>query len=197
MAANAHPGSHPGGPPDYWRLPTLLLWAVFFAVGLAPATVYAYLRQISAVVPQRALVNSEYSLTLALAAYLTLFCYQRGRETGMRPFTAQDKAFQLGVISLIAFVPFNYNLILTAHINPYISSPALIYGIGAAKIIAWLYLLGLFLRYYARGNPEVFTEIPSMFPSTRKDKNKKNAPPASTPQQPNAQKENPTGEDKT
>jgi len=153
---------------DFWRPPALLLWTLFFLIGLVPFQVYVYLRHVAEVVPQRALINSEFAVTLALAGYVTLFCYQRCREMALTPFEAQDKALQLGLIGLVAFLPFDYAVLLTAHLNPAIKSPALLYIVGAAKLFSWFYLYSLFLRYYAFGVDNVFIEIPSVFPSARR-----------------------------
>lgn len=176
MSSTTQAGNHspPTGQRDLWRLPTLLLWMLFFFIGLVPFPVYVYLRYVAGVVPQRALVNSHYVVTLALAAYVALFCFQRCREMAHTPFESQDKALQLGLLSLVAFLPFDYSLLLTVHMNPARENPSLFYVVGSAKLVSWLYLFSLFLRYYALGINNVFSEIPSLFPSAHRRKKRTN-----------------------
>jgi hypothetical protein len=39
-----------------------------------------------------------------------------------------------------------------------------------SKLVAWWSLLALFIRYYTFGDDHVFAGIPSLFPSTRRNK---------------------------
>ena len=39
--------------------------------------------------------------------------------------------------------------------------------VGLSKLLAWLYIYSLVLRYHAFGHRDVFAQIPSLFPSMR------------------------------
>ncbi len=153
---------------DLWRYPTLLLWFVFFFVGLAPQPVFLLLRQVGAVLPQYALVNSPYLITLGLAAYVALFTLHRCEENGLSRFLAQDKALQLGIIALIAFLPVDLEVLAMAHTYPLMQNRFLLYLAGAGKLVAWWYLFSLMLRYYVFRLDDVFANVPSVFPSARR-----------------------------
>ena len=144
----------------------MLLWVAFLTVGLIPEPVFYALRESGGVLPHRALVNSPYLVTLMLAAYVILFAFHRCTEAGLTPYLAQDRALQLGVVALVAFLPLDFAVLFTAHLHPLIQSRFLLYLVGVAKLAAWWYLFTLLLRYYVFRIDDVFARIPSLFPST-------------------------------
>lgn len=144
----------------------MLLWVVFLTAGLVPEPVYHWLRESGGVLPHRALINSPYLVTLMLAAYVILFVLHRCIEAGLSPYLAQDRALQLGVVALVAFLPLDLVVLFTAHLHPLIQSRFLLYLAGVAKLAAWWYLFTLLLRYYVFRADDVFARIPSLFPST-------------------------------
>ena len=155
---------------DLWRVPTLALWIVFFLIGLAPEQAYLWLRDLAGVLPQRALVNSYHLVTLALAGYVGLFCHYRCLGAGLSPREAQDRGLQLTVVGLVAFLAVDFRLLLVAHTDPIFQYRLATYFIGVSKLVAWWSLLALFIRYYTFGDDHVFAGIPSLFPSTRRNK---------------------------
>ncbi len=153
---------------DHWRWPTLVLWFIFFLVGLVPEPIYWALREWSGVLTQDALVNSSHLLTLVLAGYVAVFAFHRCLDAGMAHREAQDRSLQLGVISMVAFLPVPLDMLFFAHDMPLMQHRASLYFAGAAKFIAWWFLMYLFVAYYAFNADDVFARIPSLFPSTRR-----------------------------
>jgi hypothetical protein len=163
---------------DVWRVPAFILWIFFFLIGLAPEEVYFWLREVAGVLPQRALVNSYHLITLGLAGYLGLFCYHRCLDAGLSPREAQDRGLQLTVVGLVAFLSFDFRLLVTAHMNSIFQYRLTTYFVGISKLVAWWALMALFIRYYAFREDRVFAGIPSLFPSThRRSKNEASTSP--------------------
>jgi hypothetical protein len=152
---------------DPWRYAAFLLWAGFFIAGLSPEPVFFLLRQAGGVITQRALVNSPHVITVAFAGYVALFVYHRCRGAGDAPGAAQDKALQMGVVALLAFMPVDLGAVLTAHTTPILEHRVLLYGVALLKLVAWWSLLALFIRYYLFKADGAFAGIGSLFPSTR------------------------------
>lgn len=151
---------------DFWRWPALVLWLVFFFVGLVPEWVYYRLRDLGAVTTQRALVNSYYLLPFAMAAFLAAFTHWRCREAAVNPSEARGKALQIWVLSLLAFLP-----IRLEHVWDYLGIPVpeyrrLILTMAAAKGLAWLYLLSLIVRFHLWSGHAVYQRMRSLLPST-------------------------------
>jgi len=152
---------------DYWRLPAFVLWLAFFAVGLLPEPAYLGLRELAGVLPQRALVNSARMITVMMAAYVAVFASNRCIQSGLSQAGAQDRALQIGIIALAAFLPIDFLTLFTLHANPLAQDKTLNYAAGGIKVLAWWYLLSLFLRYYLLGQEDAFARMRSLFPSSR------------------------------
>lgn len=155
---------------DPWRYAAFLLWMVLFMAGLSPEPIFFLLRHAGGVLTQRALVNSPHIVTLAFAGYVLSFVYHRCREAGDLPGTAQDKALQMGIAALVAFMPVDLGAVLAAHKAPVFEYRVLLYAAAAVKLIAWWSLLALFIRYYLFNGDSAFADIGSIFPSTVKNK---------------------------
>jgi len=158
---------------DVWRFPALLLWLLFFIVGLAPEPVYYLLRQAGGVVPQYAIVNSPQALTVGFAAYLAVFSLNRCRAAGLSLPAAQDRALLVGVLGLAAFLPVDFLRLIQLYLNPETQGRLFVYlnyAAAAVKVAAWWYLLSVMVRYYL-GAEDAFAEIPSIFPSSGNNKN--------------------------
>lgn len=138
----------PRGERDVWRVPTLCLWMVFLAVGLFPEATFLGLRALGRVMPQHALVNSPFLLTLLLAVFLGVFTWHRCTLLQMAQPEAQDKGLHLTIIGLVAFLPVDFASIAAAHSNPLIQHLLLIYAGGVAKLMCWVYVLFMILRCY-------------------------------------------------
>lgn len=152
---------------DFWRIPTFVLWLAFFAIGLAPEPAFLLLRDIAGVLPQRALVNSARMITVMMAAYMAVFASNRCIQSGLSQAGAQDRALQIGIMALAAFLPIDFVTLFTLHLNPLAQDKALNYAAGGIKILAWWYLLSLFIRYYLFGQEDAFASMRSLFPSSR------------------------------
>ncbi|MDQ1255890.1 MAG: hypothetical protein QG656_484 [Candidatus Hydrogenedentes bacterium] len=154
---------------DWWRLPTSILWLVFFAAGLAPDVVYEVLRECGGVVTQRAMVNSPHAVMIALAMFIGVFTYQKCRDAGLSDTSSWGNGLQLFIVALFAFLPFPFILFLRGDQILVPNYRWLLYAIGSAKLAAWLYLLGLMLRYCLSGDLGVFGRMVALFPSARYD----------------------------
>jgi hypothetical protein len=162
---------------DGWDLLTLAFWLVFFTIGLAPELFFSTFREAGGVTPYSALVNSSAIITVGFAIYLALFAYRRCRFAGLTQYLAQGKALEVALLALVAFLELPA---MRASIEGRRTLLALVFDLGtvedrylqgvilfvsASKLLAWVYLFSLVLRYHAFGNRAVFTQVPSMFPS--------------------------------
>lgn len=156
---------------DPWALPTLALWFIFFYVGLFPETVFKALRELGGVVTMGAYINNSDVITIAFTLFLAVFTFLRAREGGSTDVQAQGRAVQVGVVALIAFLGQPLGLVgLTGDIMHSALAQArilivLVIALSFLKLIAWLYLLSLMVRYYGFGNDRVFARMFCVFPS--------------------------------
>ncbi|MEK7793139.1 MAG: hypothetical protein AAB353_01345 [Candidatus Hydrogenedentota bacterium] len=145
----------------------LALWCVFFAAGLVPERAFNTLRNAAAVTPFTAWVNSSVLLVFALIAYFTAFAYRRARDTGSGPVESAGRAFQLGLLSSVAFLEIPSGGSNTEHQtlielllylgrieDSYLRNVVL--AVSMAKVGAWLYLLSLLVRLHLFGRPGGF-----------------------------------------
>ncbi len=162
---------------DGWDLLTLAFWFVFFLIGLAPELFFSAFREAGGVSPYSALVNSSAIITVGFSIYIALFTYRRCRSAGLTAYLSQGKALEVALLSLVAFLELPA---LRASVEGRRTLLALVLDLGtvedrylqgvilfvtASKLLAWIYLFSLVLRYHAFGNRTVFTQVPSMFPS--------------------------------
>ncbi|MBI4557204.1 MAG: hypothetical protein HY706_06435 [Candidatus Hydrogenedentes bacterium] len=148
---------------DIWSLPTLLLWLVFFGVGLVPEEVMLFLGRTShsfTVLPERA----RLVVTLVLSAYLALFVYRKCREASVSEAEAQAQGFRIGSLGLLAFLPFELPVLRSAMDIPVPWMRYMVLTVGLLKIVTWLYLMLLFVRYYGLGYTRVFVNALSVLP---------------------------------
>jgi len=151
---------------DFWVLPALLLWTVFFALGIMPEWVYYILRDWGNVVTQRAFVNSYYMITLGLSGYLFFFVQFRCREAGLTFMDALGRSVQIGVLSLLAFIPVPLEELFFLSQIPIPGYRHMLIAVSCAKMLAWFYLLTILFRYYLWNGHEVFLRLISIFPSS-------------------------------
>lgn len=139
-------------PQDPWRWPTLLLWLVFFALGLWPEMTFALLRAAGYVFTQNAIINSYNFITWCLTGFVGYFVYQRCLEAELPPPDALLKAIQLGVLAFVAFIDLPVEQIPEIHDVNY---RALVLGTLALKLLVWLYLYSLVARYHWTRRPQI------------------------------------------
>lgn len=162
---------------DGWDLLTLAFWFAFFAIGLMPELCFSVFRRAGGVSPYTALVNSSAIITVGFSIYIALFAYRRCRSVGLTAYLSQGKALEVALLALVAFLELPA---MRTGIEGRRTLLALVLDLGtvedrylqgvilfvtASKLLAWLYLFSLVLRYHAFGNRTVFTQVPSMFPS--------------------------------
>jgi hypothetical protein len=158
----------------------MLLWSVFFAIGLVPEFVFHLLRNRAAVSTSTALVNSSAIITLGFTFFLVWFVYRNGLESYSNRAAARGKATQIGILALLAFmdVPtrsgvFQVHTLLEIVFELddlsdwYLRFVVML--VAFSKLAAWCLLYSLFFRYHLLGNRLAFTSIPSLFPSTRNE----------------------------
>jgi hypothetical protein len=142
---------------------TVLLWVFFFSIGLFPEWFFFTLREWALVSTRHAWTNSFGLLTPALAGYLLFFSYYRCREGGLTVAESQGKALQIGLFGLLAFLPLDQ--VLHYQDIPVLFLRRLVLSLAGAKVLMWLYLFSLILRYYYFGGRGVFVSMFSIFPS--------------------------------
>lgn len=139
---------------DFWRWPALLLWCVFFLLGLWPEQTFTLFRAAGYVFSQNAIINSYNFISWCLTGFFMHFVYHRCTESGLPPLEALGKSVQLGLLSFIAFIDLPVEQI--AHIR-YVTDRALVLATVGLKLGVWLYLYGLLARYYWSRNPKVIS----------------------------------------
>lgn len=147
-------------------MPIVLLWCLFFAMGLDPEQTYRFLREAGHVVTQRALVNSPHLITLALAGFLSAHVYLCCRDAKLSVPDAQARALQTGILALAAFLNFSMLNFLSATGLPTMDQRLLVWSVGMVKYVVWLYLLFTVIRFHLFGRVSAFTGMVSVFPST-------------------------------
>lgn len=174
---------------DFWDLLTLAFWFVFFAVGLVPELFFSAVRDAARVAPYTALVNSSAVITVGFSVYLALFAYRRCRASGLSPYLAQGKALEVALVALVAFLELPtvnatiqarrtlLALLLDLASLRDVYLQAVILFVSASKLFAWAYLFSLVIRFHAFGNRDVFTQVPSIFPSMNNHESKKSEAP--------------------
>lgn len=169
---------------DVWDLLTLAFWFAFFVIGLAPELFFSAFRAVGGVSAYSALVNSSAIITVGFAIYLALFAYRRCRYAGLTAYISQGKALEVALLALVAFLELPA---LRSSLEGRRTLLALVLDLGtvgdrylqgvilfvaASKLLAWIYLFSLVLRYHAFSNRTVFTQVPSMFPSMHRAEHK-------------------------
>jgi hypothetical protein len=179
---------------DYWRWPALLLWLIFFTVGIVPERIFLVLRDIADISTYDAALNSYQLITLALAAYFGFFCYQRCHDAGLDAPIAQAKAIQVAALGLLAFLDVPFEQLLEGR-NPYYH---FLLGISAAKMLTWLYLYSIMVRYYVARKRNVFAHMVTLIPSAQALDTKAEAPlaPSNTAESSNENESNVHAADK-
>jgi len=140
----------------FWRFCTLGLWIVIFHVGLLPSETYLRLRWAAGVVPQHALVNSEFVLYGLLVVFFGWFIYHRCIEAGLSAARSQMKATIYAGIALVAFAPVPMDGFRDYVRIPVAADRYLVLSVYFAKILCWIHLLGLMFRYYLFSGQVVF-----------------------------------------
>ncbi len=139
---------------DPWRWPMILLWGLFFAIGLWPEFSYSLLRSAGYVFSQNAIVNSYHFITWCLTGFVVHFVYHRCLEARVPSIEALGKALQLGVMAFVAFIDIPLQQIPAIRDT---TSLSLVLGMTLTKLLCWLYLYLLFVRYHWRRNPKIIS----------------------------------------
>jgi len=157
--------SSPESNDDAWRWPAFLLWLALLIAGMFPETVYFALRRAGDVTTQGALVNSPFLLYWALIAFVGAFVYGacRTEDDASAPM-ARARAFTAAIVAMMAFLPVQMEALPQYFQVMPIEQRNTLLSVAAVKILAWLYLFGLLLRYYL-GDTQVFHRLPSLLPS--------------------------------
>ncbi len=150
---------------DPWTFPTLLLWFVFMLIGLLPEYVFYALREAGYVLTQDAIVNSPYAITVTFSIFIAYFVHQRCLEAGGSVHEACAKAVQTGLAGLLAFLPVPVGLVFYAGDVLHPDLLLMVAMLISAKMLCWLYLLSIPLRYYGLGNRRVCVHMWCVFPS--------------------------------
>ena len=151
---------------DPWAVPTLIMWLLFFGIGLIPEATFWAARELGAVVTQNAIINSPSLVTIFLAMYLAFFAYHRCLDAGLSSENAMARAIQVGILGLIAFLPYPFYLLLfPGNLNLLgiglhrLDELAAVFGLPVAKLLAWSYLLIVVVRSYLTSGTEAFVNM--------------------------------------
>jgi len=142
-----------GASKDPWAVPTFLVWLVLFVAGLFPERTFLFLRELGGVTIYNAMVNSPQALTIALTLYMALFLLRDARAAGLTFVQRAVRATFIAIVAYVAFMPIDSGP-ATAPIVVAITTV-----VWSAKVVMWLYLLGLLVRYYLLGNRQAFIQI--------------------------------------
>jgi len=151
--------------PDLWDGLAALLWSLILLAGLFPEVIFVLLRQQGQVTTQQAFVNSPWFITYACAGFIGWFTFQRCREAGNREDFAFGKAVQVTVLALAAFLPLQIEQTPVYLHIPIPSLRYLVLAIITTKVVSWLYLVQLIVRYHLFSGLKVFSDMPLFFPS--------------------------------
>ena len=157
--------------PDYWRIPTFILWMVFMLIGLVPDAVFHFLQLSAGVMRYEALIGSPLVMTVAFAGYMAAFAYSESLRGGSPQHMALGNAIQIGTVGLIAFLPVTLESIQFAVEMRYYNLAMVSFIVlttASIKLMAWGYLMSFLVRYYLLGRQDVFARMASFFPSARK-----------------------------
>lgn len=143
---------------DPWRVPALLLWSIFFLLGLWPELTFSLMRHAGYVFSQNAIINSYNFISWCLTGFVVHFAYHRSLEARLSPLEALGKAFQLGILAFVAFADIlafiGIPLEQIQEVRSGVGITAIL-TVAAIKLVAWLYLFSIVLRYYWQQRPEV------------------------------------------
>jgi hypothetical protein len=133
------------------RLMLLGLWTVFFFIGLFPMIMFQAICRLSfGWVPSGATFPySDFGITVALAAYFGLFAHARARDAGLGKVDALWRGIYAGTFGLVAFLgglPF-----LLTQTGDWLLAAGML-----AKVLLWVYLYTLVLRYCLFNQAQVF-----------------------------------------
>jgi hypothetical protein len=162
---------------DWWLPPTLVLWALFFVVGMFPGLFFLLIRTQAGVLRHEALVNTPYAVTLLLAGYIGFFVLMRCLDAGISTSGAQSRAIFAGVLAFIAFldVPWLTFVSGTVYLD---GADWLFLGFSMLlKVTAWLYLYAVVLLTYFSG-PHMLGKL---LPASRQSAQRMEAVPRSEP----------------
>jgi len=152
---------------------------MFFGIGLVPEGAYWAARELGAVVTQNAIVNSPSLVTMFLSMYVAFFVYQRCQDAGLSRENAMARAVQVGILGLIAFLPYPFHLLLSPGDLYLLRSGvhrfdelAAVFGLPVAKLLAWVYLLVAIVRSYLTTGADIFV---NMYPRLERENPDKDA----------------------
>lgn len=153
---------------DYWRVPAMVVWTLFFWMGLLPEESFRLMRTLGRVPTQDALINSCHLITLGFAGYLAFFIFRVCREHGESSDSARGKAMQIGILALAAFIALPLARVVYYSEIPIAEYRRLVLGVATVKYLTWAYLFTLIFRYYCIDGARAFLRLPSLFPSVRR-----------------------------
>jgi len=133
---------------DVWTIPTLILWLVFFVIGLFPEGMFWATRYAGKVVTQNAVINSPSLITVSLSVYLAFFVYLRCVDTGASRENAAARGIQIGILALIAFLPYPFYLLISP-------GDLTLQGAGVYRFDELIAVFGIVLAVFA-GNHRTF-----------------------------------------
>lgn len=158
--------------PDVWDGLSVFFWSLIFLTGLVPDSIFLLFRNLGQVAIRQAFTNSSWFITFACAGFLAWFVCQRSREAGDRGDIAFGKGVQICVLALTAFLPLPMELLSMYPHIPFAGVRFVILATFSIKMLCWLYLFQLILRYHLFLGDTVFRMMPLLFPSAWREKKK-------------------------
>ncbi len=143
----------------FWSAGMVILWTIFFAIAFLPSLTMFVIRVWAGIFYAESLLYSPYVMTFVCSLYLHVFVEKRCRENGLDRTESWVRGFYAFVLGLIAFLDFPVTALLSLSDFIALNDRLVIYGAFPIKLLAWLYLYFLMLRYYLLGNTRVFAEM--------------------------------------
>lgn len=160
------PAEHhsPQGPGAIGRLLTLVLWTAFFLIGLFPDLFFQSICLLSfGWIPSRTVFPySDFGVTVALSLYFGVFVFHQARAAGRAAGDASTRGVYGWALALVAFLGGVQFLVAMPPGMPRLYRAAVYVGMSA-KLLAWVYLYTLVLRYYLLGQRGVFGSFLPLF----------------------------------
>jgi len=107
--------------------------------------------------PLRAMVNENFLIAIGLALIVGTFAARQARRYLGEEYEAKDRGVSLGLVSLFAFIP------VPIYFLGRLAGNEILLAFLLLKLIAFIYVLALFLRFFIFKEEQVFAKAVNFF----------------------------------